>query len=216
MLAAQRGAAADAKGCNPSWYSLASSSSAQAATGGALGAAERRIRYAVSAEVRTSLYSRDGLKGASPANLAWLSGSWYADLNGDAVEEHWSPLRGNMLMAMFRWIRAGQVVFYEIEVLEAEKDHVYLRIRHFDPGLIGWEEKAKPHEFVLVEHTAERLVFYELDKPDPRWAVYDRRGPDELVAYFTHGSEPDPEPGVFRFRRCSSSDLGSGAGGRLK
>jgi hypothetical protein len=156
-------------------------------------------------------YSREGLKGASPADLAWLSGSWYAEIDGDAVEEHWSPLRGNMLMAMFRWVRDGSVLFYEIEALEAEGDCVFLRVRHFDPGLIGWEEKTKPHEFVLVEHGADRLVFYELEKPDPRWAVYERRGPDELVAYFTHDSEPDPEPGVFRFGRRSPPHPGPGA-----
>jgi len=149
------------------------------------------------------LYSRDGLQGARPADLGWLSGSWYADVNGDAVEEHWSPVRGDMLMAMFRWIRDDRVLFYEIEALEAEGDYVFLRVRHFDPGLIGWEEKNKPHEFLLVEHRAERLVFYELDRPNPRWAVYERRGPDEVVAYFTHESEPDPEPGVFHFERRS-------------
>jgi hypothetical protein len=154
------------------------------------------------------LYSREGLKGASPADLAWLAGSWYAEVNGDAVEEHWSSLRGNMLMAMFRWIRDGKVRFYEIEALEAEGDYVYLRVRHFDPGLIGWEERMKPHEFVLVEHSKERLVFYELDKPHPRWAVYERRSSDELIAYFTHGSEPDPEPGVLRFERQPPSHPG--------
>jgi len=149
------------------------------------------------------LYSREGLPGASPADLAWLTGSWYADVNGDAVEEHRSPLRGDMLMGMFRWVRGGEVLFYEIEALELDEDYVYLRVKHFDPGLIGWKERTKPHEFVLVECGEERVVFYELDKPDPRWAVYERRGPDELVAYFTHESEPDPEPGVFRFGRRS-------------
>lgn len=148
-----------------------------------------------------SFYSREGLEGASPADLAWLTGSWYAEVQGGAAEEHWSPLGGNMLMATFRWVRDGKVLFYEIEALEAEGDHVYLRIRHFNPGLIGWEERTEPHEFVLVEHDAERLVFYELNKPDPRWIVYERRGPDELDAYFTHEREPHPDPGVFRFRR---------------
>jgi len=154
------------------------------------------------------LYPRKGLTGISPADLSWLTGSWYADVDGGFVEEHWSPCAGNMLMAMFRWIRDGAVRFYEIEALEAAGEHVYLRIRHFDPGLIGWEERLCPHEFVLVEHTAERLVFYELDKPDPRWAVYERRSADELVAYFTRGSDPDPDPGLLRFRRGSQSGRG--------
>lgn len=158
-----------------------------------------------------SQYPREGLKGASPADMAWLAGSWYADLGRDAVEEHWSPLRGHMLMAMFRWVRDGKVRFYEIEALEAEGDYVYLRVRHFDPGLIGWEAKRRPHEFVLVEQSAARLVFFELNMPDPRWAVYERRSSDELIAYFTHDSEPDPEPGVFRFERRPTFLPSSGA-----
>lgn len=106
-------------------------------------------------------------------------------------------------MGMFRWVRGEDVLFYEIEALEQEGDTVVLRVRHFDPGLVAWEEKETPHEFVLVQHDAERLVFFEQDKPDPRWAVYERRGPDDLAVYFTHGSEPDPEPGVFRFAHRS-------------
>lgn len=158
-----------------------------------------------------SRYPREGLKGAKPSDLAWLAGSWYADLDGDSVEEHWSPLRGNMLMAMFRWIRGDKVRFYEIEALEAEGDYVYLRVRHFDPGLVGWEDKTTPHEFILVEQGSARLVFFELNKPDPRWAVYERRSPDELIAYFTRESEPDAEPGVFRFVRRPPSHPGSSA-----
>ena len=76
---------------------------------------------------------RFALRRFASGELSWLSGSWYGEVNGDLVEEHWSPLRGNMLMAMFRWIRDDEVLFYEIEVLEAEGDCVYLRIRHFDP-----------------------------------------------------------------------------------
>ena len=148
-----------------------------------------------------STYPRAALTGATPADLSWLSGSWYGDAQGDSVEEHWSLLRGNMLMAMFRWVRDDEVLFYEIEALEAEGEHVYLRVRHFDPGLIGWEERTEPHEFVLVEHGADRLVFFEQDKPDPRWAVYERKGPDRLDAYFTHDVEPDPEPGILRLER---------------
>lgn len=149
-----------------------------------------------------STYPEQGLKGASPADLAWLTGSWHARMgDDDHVEEHWSALGGNTLMAMFRWVKAGEVLFYEIEVLEQEGERVYLRIKHFDRKLVGWEEKAVPHEFVLVELNDEGAVFRELDKPERRWAVYRREGPDRLLAWFTRDREPDAHPGVFAFER---------------
>jgi len=104
-------------------------------------------------------------------------------------------------MAMFRWVKDSKVLFYEIEVIEQEGELVFLRVKHFDPGLVGWEEKDAPHEFVLVQLDEEGAAFLELDKPEPRWAVYRRSGPDNLVAYFTRGSEPDAHPGVFELSR---------------
>jgi hypothetical protein len=141
------------------------------------------------------------LTGATPADLTWLTGHWHARLGDDHVEEHWSPLRANTLVATFRWVRDGAVRFYELEVLEQDGEHVYLRVKHFDPKLIEWEERDAPHEFVLVELDEQGAVFLEVDKPNPRWAVYRRRGSDHLTAYFTRGDDPDPEPGVFEFVR---------------
>lgn len=149
-------------------------------------------------------YPEEGLKGASPADLAWLAGSWHARIGDDRIEEHWSALDGDTLVATFRWIRDDQVLFYEIEVLEQDADLVYLRLRHFDRGLVGWEEKDAPHEFLLVEANEHGAVFFELGKSEPRWAVYRRHGPGKLIAYFTHDREPDPQPGVFKFERRAS------------
>lgn len=52
-----------------------------------------------------------------------------------------------------------------------------------------------------VELDARGAVFFEHDRPDPRWAVYRRRGPNALQAYFTRGAEPDAHPGVFELSR---------------
>jgi hypothetical protein len=146
-------------------------------------------------------YPQAGLAGKRPADLAWLTGSWYAEIDNDQIEEHWSSLRGGTLMAMFRWIRDSSVLFYEIEVIEQDADLVYLRVKHFDPKLVGWEEKGSPHEFLLVELNQRGAVFLELGKPRQRWAVYEREGPNKLRAYFTHDREPDLHPGVFEFER---------------
>lgn len=146
-------------------------------------------------------FPTQALRGARPDDLGWLAGTWVGHVGDDVVEEHWNPLRGGMLLGTFRWVREGRVRFYEIEAIEPEADGVVLRVKHFDPGLVGWEERDAPHEFVLVESDDRGAVFFERDKPDPRWAVYRRRGSEELAAYFTHGTEPDPDPGVFELRR---------------
>lgn len=150
-------------------------------------------------------YSRDGLRHIQPLDLEWLTGSWFATLGNALVEEHWSAHRGGMLLGMFRWTDNDKVSFYEIEAIESDGDYVYLRVRHFDTGLIAWEQKDRPHEFILVQHDDALTVFFELDKPDPRWTVYERIDEDSMRVYFTHDSDPDDQPGVFDFKRSASS-----------
>ena len=142
-----------------------------------------------------------GMTGVTPADLRWLSGDWLGRNGDDPVEEHWSPLGGDTLMGMFRWVRNGKVRFYELIVIEAEGEFVRMRIKHFDPGLVGWEEKESAHQFVLVQLQGEEAFFLELDRPDARWAVYRREGPDRLVSYFTRENEAVTETGLFEYAR---------------
>ena len=148
-----------------------------------------------------SKFPQQGLTGLSPAALSWLTGNWLGQNGQELVEEHWSPLCGNTLMGMFRWVTAGQVRFYELLAIEQEGQEVFLRIKHFDPKLVGWEEKERAHEFILVHLQGQEAVFLELDKPDARWAVYRREGPERLVSYFTRENEPVTDTGMFEYRR---------------
>ena len=148
-----------------------------------------------------SKFPRHGLTGVSPAALSWLTGNWLGQNGQDLVEEHWSPLGGNTLMGMFRWVTQSQVRFYELLAIEQEGEEVFLRIKHFDPKLIGWEEKDRAHEFVLVQLQGQEAVFLELDKPEARWAVYRREGQERLVSYFTREDEPVTETGLFEYVR---------------
>jgi hypothetical protein len=88
-----------------------------------------------------SKYPREGLKGAIPADLHWLSGRWMGRHGEGVVEEYWSPLGAGTLMAMLRWQKDDRVFFYELMAIERDAEQLALRIKHFDPGLRGWEEK---------------------------------------------------------------------------
>jgi hypothetical protein len=144
-----------------------------------------------------------GLTGASPAELRWLTGAWLGRNGEDHVEEHWSPLHGNTLMGMFRWVKDGTVWCYELCVIEQEGPLVFMRVKHFFPKLIGWEEKDHAYEFVLVQLQDGEAVFLELDQPQARWLVYRLTGQDQLVYYFTWENKRDTDTGIFEFTRQS-------------
>ncbi len=137
----------------------------------------------------------------SPADLSWLAGDWVGQNGPDPVEEHWSPVRGDTLVGMFRWVKDGKVLFYELIAIEREEEFVFMRIKHFNPKLVGWEEKDRAHEFILVRLEGREAVFLELDKPAARWAVYRREAEDRLVSYFTREDEAVTETGIFVYMR---------------
>ena len=149
-----------------------------------------------------SEFPEEALTGVGPADLSWLTGTWQGQNGQDPVEEHWSPLRGNSLMGMFRWVKGGTVWFYELIAIEQEDESVFMRIKHFDPKLVGWEEKERAAEWVLVQLKGEEAVFLELNDWEARWAVYRLENQGRLVSYFTgEDGSVITETGVFEYAR---------------
>ena len=83
-------------------------------------------------------------KPASVADLAWITGQWQGRKGADQLDEHWSAPGGGTMMGMFRWIKDGKILVYELLVIEDSATGPVLTFRHFGAGLIGWEEKDKP------------------------------------------------------------------------
>lgn len=148
-----------------------------------------------------SNYPTTALATASATDLAWLTGIWVGDRAGDTIEEHWSTPAGGALMGMFRWLHAGQVRFYELMTLEPEGDTLIFRIKHFHPGLRGWEEKDESVSLVLVALQPGAAVFAKRDSPAPRWMVYRQPDPDTLVAFFETEDSTPTEAEQFRYTR---------------
>jgi len=130
-----------------------------------------------------SKYPKQPLEAARASDLAWMAGAWRGRRGADAVEEHWSGPEGESLMGMFRWLRDGQARFFELLTIEAEGAGLRLRIKHFHPGLRGWEEKDEAVSFDLVQLGEGEAVFFERSEVKVQWMVYRRRG-EELVTYF--------------------------------
>lgn len=147
------------------------------------------------------IYATDGLTQVTPADLAWLTGIWKGQHGEDRVEEHWSALGGHTLMAMFRWQKGEKVWFFEFISVEQHGEHVLLRIKHFYPGLKGWEEKDLSTEFLLVELREREAVFLQVNKPGP-WMVYRLEGENRLVSYFVKEESMPKEADIFYYSRA--------------
>ena len=108
-------------------------------------------------------------------------------------------------MCMFRRIQSGKVRVYEFVTIEQEDEELVLRIKHFNPGLIGWEEKDDSVAFTLVELNGEKAVFAKQGSPVPLWLVYRLESKDTLIAGFENeNGASKPSEDVFEFRRRQS------------
>lgn len=92
-------------------------------------------------------------------NVEWISGNWKGEAFGGITEEHWSKPSGGSMMATFKLIDKGEVVFYEIEIIREVNNSLLLQLKHFDNDLKGWETKDETVDFPLKEITANKVIF---------------------------------------------------------
>lgn len=150
-----------------------------------------------------SKYPEQGLSGVTPADLSWLTGNWKGLHGSDQIEEYWSSFNGGTLMGMFRWQKGEQVWFYEFMTIESHGEHILLRIKHFYPGLKGWEEKDLATEFLLVQFQPREAVFLQINKPGP-WMIYHLEEEDKLISYFEKEGEVLVTEEIFEYKRQKS------------
>ena len=100
----------------------------------------------------------------SLSQLEFISGRWAGELNGGKTDEHWSAPSGDNMMGVFRYVKNGKAVFFEMMLIEMTSNGPVLRLKHFNPGLIGWEEKDQAYSYPLMEFNRNRAVFERPDK----------------------------------------------------
>ncbi|RXJ50297.1 hypothetical protein ESZ48_08935 [Gelidibacter gilvus] len=92
-------------------------------------------------------------------NIKWIAGNWKGEAFGGQTEENWSEPSGGSMMATFKLIDNGEVVFYEIEIIREVENTLILQLKHFGNDLKGWEEKDKTIDFPLKEITENKVIF---------------------------------------------------------
>ncbi|HKA25690.1 MAG TPA: DUF6265 family protein, partial [Candidatus Eisenbacteria bacterium] len=82
--------------------------------------------------------------------------------------------------------------------LEQDEDGILLRVKRFDPGLVGKEDRDRSVVFRLTRTTGKEAVFEYEGPESPKRLIYRRAGHDSL--YVRLERVQGGEHGVMNFR----------------
>lgn len=119
---------------------------------------------ALSAQVKNTentVKLAEGQAGAKAGinDISWLSGSWSGTGLGGVSEEVWSKPNGGIMVGTYRLIIDGKPIFYEMMWMLEREGSLILRLKHFSPELVAWEEKDKTVDFKFVDRVGDRMRF---------------------------------------------------------
>lgn len=111
---------------------------------------------------------------ATIEDMKWLAGTWRGKGMGGEVEEIWSEPQGGVMMGMFRFMQDGKLQMLEMMTLSEKDGVISLKVKHFSPDLVAWEEKEKFVEFPWIEKDDKGCYFEGITfAPDQnRLAIY--------------------------------------------
>lgn len=96
---------------------------------------------------------------ATLEDVSWLAGHWRGPALGGMSEEIWSAPEAGSMMGMYRLMKDGAAVFYEILTIQPDGHSLVMLLKHFNADLTGWEEKNEVRAFKLVKITGTEAFF---------------------------------------------------------
>jgi len=92
-------------------------------------------------------------------DFAWMAGHWRGEGFGGICEEIWTEPLGGSMLGLFRLVQEDQLVFSEHMMLVQEPDGIVLKVKHFTPEFVAWEDKEGAIRFRLEELQPNEAVF---------------------------------------------------------
>lgn len=144
---------------------------------------------------KNTLKLNTGRKGeaAKISEMAWLAGTWSGPGLGGSNEEIWSAPQGGVMMGVYRMLKDLKPVFYEFLTLSETDGGLLIRIKHFGPDLVGWEEKDKTEDMRFIRKDRNRFYFHGLT-----WEV---SGSDKVTIYLAIESKNGVKEEIFNYDR---------------
>ncbi len=128
--------------------------------------------------------------------LNWLVGRWVGKGLGGECEEVFLPVWNDTMIGTFRYAKEGNLVFSEFFSFTKSDEGVVLRLKHFHPDLVSWEEKEDSVMFPLIKLERNAAYFGGL--------TYRLINDNELMVWVAMRNRNTSELGeaVFEFRRA--------------
>jgi hypothetical protein len=135
---------------------------------------------------------------ATIEDVAWLAGSWGGEAFGGTFEETWNPPSAGTMVGLFKLRHGDEVAFYELETIVEVGGSLELRVKHFEPDFVGWEEKDRYAAFPLVKLEPDAVWFAGL--------TLRREGPDLVRAYLAVGTSEGMREEELVWRRAPAAE----------
>ncbi|HUP65863.1 MAG TPA: DUF6265 family protein [Thermoanaerobaculia bacterium] len=146
-------------------------------------------------QTENTLRLSEGQKPATGtvADMAWLAGHWKGEALGGKTEEIWTAPDHGTMLGMYRLVKDGVPIFYELLTLGEEKGSLVIRLKHFNRDMTGWEEKNEVVEFRLAAKRDGKIYF--------EGVTFQPEG-DTLTIFLASGQRDGTvREEVFRYRR---------------
>ena len=127
-------------------------------------------------------------------DASWMAGRWVGEGFGGQMEESWAPPVGGQMIGHFRYWREGEPQFYEIMMMDVVDGGVRMRVKHFNPDFVGWEEKDGWITFEPISAGPDALVFNGLE--------IRREGADRIVMTIQIRRGETVTAEILRFQRA--------------
>ena len=128
----------------------------------------------------TNSNAQTASKTGSVADVSFIEGHWKAKTgDGQSIDGVWlAPENGNILGFM-RFMKDGKAALYEMLAYEQQEKGFVSLVKHFQPGLIGSEEKDKQDRYAFVESSKDRAVFQK--EGEELRILYEKRSAKQFV-----------------------------------
>lgn len=130
---------------------------------------------------------------ATIADMAWLEGRWTGEGLGGLSEEMWTAPAGGSMLGVYRLVRDGKPVFYELLTIVEEEGSLVMKLKHFKPDMVGWEEKDKTVDFRLAALKEGLVQFNGL--------TFRRDSANEITIFLALRREGSMREEVFKMKR---------------
>lgn len=124
------------------------------------------------------------------SEFAWLEGKWQGAWGPRVAEQVWTAPKAGQILGLFRVLENDKTLVIELFSLFQTADGVELRLRHFTPELVPWEQSGLT-TLKLAGLDAQTAIFQNPSDGQPKRDVFTRIDPDT----YTFKSDVVPEAG---------------------